>query len=93
MHLMTKCFVAGSVVTDVEGTEECAADAEVILKQSNSEVARATTDMFGDFRFDKLEENSGQYQLEVNSAASGRASMEFELSEESLYLGAIALAA
>ena len=52
---------------------------------------RATTDMFGDFRFDKLEKNSGPYQLEVYSDSSGRASMKFDLGEESLYLGAIPL--
>ena len=92
MHLMTKYFVAGSVVADVEGAEECAADAEVTLKQNDSEVARATTDMFGDFRFDKLEKNSGPYQLEVTTDSSGRAALEFELGEESLYLGAIVLA-
>ena len=92
MHLMTHSFVAGSVVADVDGVEECAADAEVILKQNNGEVARATTDMFGDFRFDKLEKNSGPYQLEVTTDSSGRAALEFDLGEESLYLGAIVLA-
>ena len=91
MHLMTMCFVAGSVVANVEGVEECAEDAEVILKQNNSEVARATTDTFGEFKFDKLEKNSGQYELELNSDASGTASAEFDLRDESLYLGTIAL--
>jgi len=92
MHLMTMCFVAGSVVANVEGVEECAEDAEVILKQNDSEIARATTDNFGEFKFDKLEKNSGQYKLEVNSNASGSASMAFDLGDESLYLGTIALA-
>ena len=91
MHLMTMCFVAGSVVANVEGVEECAEHAEVILKQNNSEVARATTDTFGEFKFDKLEKNSGQYELELNSDASGTASAEFDLGDESLYLGTIAL--
>lgn len=92
MHLMNACFVAGSVVVDVKGVEECAADAEVVLSRDGKEVARATSDMFGDFRFDKLEANSGPYQLEVRSESSGSASMAFELGEESVHLGALALA-
>ena len=92
MHLMTKCFVAGSVVADVDGVEECAADAEVVLKQNGTEIARATTDMFGDFRFDRLDKNSGEHQLAIATESSGRASAQFDLGEESLYLGTIALA-
>ena len=93
LHLITRCFVAGSVVADVEGVEECAEDAEVVLKQNDSEIARATTDTFGDFKFDKLEQNSGQYALEVNSASSGSASVQFDVGHESLHLGTIALTA
>ena len=92
LHLMNKCFVSGSVVVNVEGIEECAEDAEVTLKQNGSEVARATTDTFGEFKIDKLGKKSGQYELEVNSASSGSISMEFEIGDESLYLGKMALA-
>ncbi len=93
MHLMTACFVAGSVVVDVEGVEECAADVVVVLRKDGTEVARATTDMFGDFRFDKLEKSSGQYQLEMSSDSSGSASTAFDLGDQSIHLGTITLAA
>jgi Fe-S-cluster-containing dehydrogenase component len=92
LHLMTKCFVAGSVLFDVDGIEECAEDAEVILKQNDSEVARVTTDIFGEFKIDKLEKKSGQYKLEVNSDSRGSISAEFDLGDESLYLGTMTLA-
>lgn len=92
MHLMTGCFVGGSVVANVGGVEECAEGAEVILKQNGNELARATSDTFGEFKLDKLEPNSGQYELEVNSDSSGSFSMEFELGDKSLYLGALTLA-
>ncbi len=92
LHLMAQCFVGGSVVANVEGVEECAEGAEVILKQNGSEIARATTDTFGEFKIDKLEKNSGQYELEVSSGSSGSTSMEFDLGDESLYLGKITLA-
>ena len=91
MHLITHCFVAGSAVADVEGVEECAAGAEVILSRSGEEVARTTTDMFGDFRIDRLEKNSGEYRLEVSSESSGSAATAFELGEDSIHLGAMAL--
>jgi hypothetical protein len=92
LHLMTKCFVSGSVVIDVEGVEECAEDAEVVLSQNGSEIARATTDIFGEFKIDKLEKKSGQYDLEVSSDSSGSLSVEFDLGNESLYLGIMTLA-
>jgi len=92
LHLMNKCFVSGSVVAHVEGIEECAADAEIILKQNGNEVARATTDIFGEFKIDKLEKNSGQYALELKSNSSGSTSMKFDLADESIYLGEITLA-
>ncbi len=91
LHLMTKCFVGGSVVKHVGGVEECAAGAEVVLRHNGREVGRATTDTFGEFRIDRLEPDSGKYQLDV-SGADGRCSMQFDLAAESLYLGVMPLA-
>ncbi|MCY4255891.1 MAG: oxidoreductase [Gammaproteobacteria bacterium] len=91
MHLITHCFVAGSVVEHVDGVEECAANAEVVLSRNGNEVARAKTDLFGDFRIDQLEKNSGPYQLAVSSESSGSAATAFDLGEDSLHLGTIAL--
>ena len=91
MHLFTHCFVAGSVAADVAGVEECAADAEVVLKHNGGEVSSTRTDVFGEFKFDELKKNSGQYTVEVSSASHGSGALEFELGEESLDLGLIAL--
>jgi Fe-S-cluster-containing dehydrogenase component len=90
MHRMTQCFVGGSVVASVNGVEECAEGAEVILKQNGNEVGRATTDTFGEFKIDRLKPNSGTYQLEV-SGTSGSMSESFELGENSPYLGVLKL--
>jgi len=92
LYLMTMCFVGGSVVEKVDGVEECAEGAEVVLKLNGKEVGRATTDTFGEFKIDKLEPNSGKFELEV-TASSGSASKQFDLGDESLYLGALMLAA
>jgi Fe-S-cluster-containing dehydrogenase component len=92
MYLMNQCFVSGSVVATMEGVEDCVEGAEVVLKQNGSEIARSTTDTFGEFKIDKLEPNSGQYELEV-TGSTGSLSMQFELGDESPYLGALSLSA
>jgi hypothetical protein len=74
------------------GLEECADAAEVLLKKDGREVGRATTDSFGEFKIDKLEPNSSGYLLEV-TGSSGRFSTQFDLGNESRYLGVMTLAA
>jgi len=92
LHKITTCFVGGTVVEQVEGVEECASGAEVVLEQNGSEVGRATTDLFGEFTIDGLEPNSGAYQLKV-TGPSGSSSTEFELGDDSPYLGVMTLSA
>jgi Fe-S-cluster-containing dehydrogenase component len=92
LHLITRCFIGGTVVADVNGIEECAAGAQVTLKQNGSEVGRATTDTFGEYKIDGLEPGSGRYDIEV-SGTGGRGSMQVELGAESLYVGVLKLAA
>jgi len=89
-HLFDTCFVGGSVTMTVDGVEECASDAEVVLKHDGREVAKVTTDTFGEFKIDRLAPNSGKYEVAV-SHASGRAAASFELAEQSLYVGVLAL--
>jgi len=88
LHLMTTCFVAGSVVVKVDGIDECAENAEIVLKQNGNEIARAATDVFGEFKIDKLARQSGSYELQVISK-SGSLELEFEIEDKSLYLGAV----
>jgi Fe-S-cluster-containing dehydrogenase component len=90
LHLMTKCFVGGSVVTEVAGVEDCVAGAEVVLKQDGREVGRATTDAFGEWKIDRLEPGSRGYVVEAASSA-GRFSMRFDLGADSRYLGVMKL--
>ena len=91
LHLMTTCFVAGSVVAYENGVEECAEDAEVVLKKNGDEIGRATTDTFGEFKIDRLEKDSESYTLQISSATDGNISRDFDLGQESLYLGALTL--
>jgi len=91
MHYFTQCFVGGSVVRTVNGVEECAEGAAVVLKKDGRDLASAVTDTFGEFKFDKLEPNSGGYELVVTGHA-GTARLPFSLAADSRYLGVLQLA-
>ena len=92
LHLITQCFVGGTVVMERDGIEECAADAEVVLRKDGREAGRAVTDMFGEFKIERLPPDSGAYQLEIAGAA-GRCATAFDLGADSRYLGVLKLAA
>lgn len=90
LHLFTKCFVGGTVVHFVDGVEECAAGVEVVLQQEGRIVGRTRTDAFGEFVIDRLEPDSGSYEI-VATGRSGTCSMRFDLGSESRYLGVLTL--
>ena len=48
--------------------------------------------MFGEFKIDKLVPNSGRYRLVIKKGSTHTGAADFELAEESLYLGKINLA-
>ena len=91
LHLITKCFVGGTVVHQVKGVEECAAGVEVVLEKDGREIGRATTDTFGEFVIDKLEPRSGGYHLKA-AGPKGRFSTQFDIADQSRYLGVMVLA-
>jgi Fe-S-cluster-containing dehydrogenase component len=93
LHLMTTCFVAGSVAVDVAGVEECAANAVVVLKRDGAEIARTTTDAFGDFKLDKLAPRSGGYQLHISSETGQTVAAQFNMVDDSVNLGLLKLRA
>src|SRR5437773_2565497 len=57
----SKCFIGGSVAEERQGVIECVEGASVQLVKDGASVAVTTTDSFGDFKFDRLDENSGTY--------------------------------
>ena len=83
-------FVGGRVAADANGIVDCVEGAAVTLSKDGSKLAELVTDNYGDFKFDRLEEDSGRYTVEISSKQYGSKSIEFELGE-SLYLGEIKL--
>jgi Fe-S-cluster-containing dehydrogenase component len=91
LHLMTTCFVAGSLTVDINGVEECADGATVVVKHSGAEVARTTSDVFGEFKIDKLAPNSGPYELAATLPGGQNVAAPFSLGEDSPNLGVLKL--
>ena len=85
----SKSFIGGSVATEANGVVDCVEGATVRLIKDGQTVARATTDNYGDFKFDKLDENSGRYTIEVMGL--GRTKMLDASLGASVFLGEIRL--
>ncbi len=73
-------FIGGSVSEETGGIVDCAEGAIVRLMKDGVEIAKVATDNYGDFKLDKLPENSGAYTLEITHAGR-RATREATLGE------------
>jgi Fe-S-cluster-containing dehydrogenase component len=85
----SKCFIGGSVAEDKNGTVDCVEGASVQLVKDGVSIAVTTTDNYGDFKFDKLDENSGNYVVQI--FASGRSKILETSLGASINLGEIRL--
>jgi Fe-S-cluster-containing dehydrogenase component len=89
LHRYSKCFIGGSLAEEKNGAVDCVEGASVQLVKDGVALAVTTTDNYGDFKFDRLDENSGPYTLQIY--ASGRSkTVETELGS-SVNLGEILL--
>ena len=90
LHLMTRCFIGGTVVTNAGGCEECLEGAQIRLSKDGKLVAETVSDSFGEFKIDHLEENSGEYELAVQAVGKSADSRRIVLGD-SQYIGIIAV--
>ena len=88
LHRYTQCFVAGSVAGRRNSLEECLEGIDVQLIKDGQALAHAVTDAFGDFKFDRLSPDSGDYHLDICKDGSTKASVDVTLST-SLSVGTI----
>jgi Fe-S-cluster-containing dehydrogenase component len=87
LYRFTRCFVGGSVALRLNGKEECAEGAKVTLLNADGErIRECVTDNYGDFKFDNLEENSGNYTLLLTYTGYDIKRIEVDL-KKSLYTG------
>jgi hypothetical protein len=59
------CFIGGTVSSEQDGVVDCVEGAPVRLSKQGKLIAEAAADNYGDFKFDRLPENSGDYELEI----------------------------
>ena len=78
LYRYTKAFIGGTVSAEADGVVDCVEGASVKLMKDGKPVAETATDNYGDFKFDKLDEGSGRYTVEVSSNGRSR-SVEVEL--------------
>jgi len=81
LYRYNKCFIGGSVATKKDGVEDCVIDANVELTKNSEIISEITTDIFGDFKFDKLEENSGKYKITISADGYSSTSIDVDLKE------------
>jgi hypothetical protein len=86
----SKCFIGGSLAAEANGVVDCIEGANVRLTKDGRTVAETTSDNYGDFKFDKLDENSGRYQVEIFTPGHASKTVEANLGA-SINLGEIRL--
>jgi Fe-S-cluster-containing dehydrogenase component len=91
LHLVESCFLAGSVLRQIDGIKDCAADVAVTLRQQTGLISTLQTDAFGEFKFDALPSNSGLYFLDFQADGKLTKTLEVTLENASLSLGEIKL--
>ena len=67
----SKCFIGGSIASEARTASSIASRARACGSSRTAVRSRITSDNYGDFKFDKLDEDSGNYVVEI--AANGRA--------------------
>ena len=89
LYRYTSCFIAGSVA--LSEPDECAEGAKVTLKNGSGKVVDSTeTNNYGDFKFDALEANSGNYSLDVEYPGYGKQELSVQV-EKSINIGTVFL--
>ena len=58
-----RCFIAGNVV--LQDKDECAENAKLTLKKDEKVIQATSANSYGDFKFDNLFQDSGEYVLEA----------------------------
>jgi Fe-S-cluster-containing dehydrogenase component len=91
LHRFTDCFIGGSVAATKGEVTDCVENANVILQKSSGDsITETKTDIFGDFKFDHIETNSGSYIIQINHPEYEDKAVTVELTE-SVNVGVISL--
>ena len=78
LHRFEKCFIGGTLAEEKDGVVDCVEGAKVTLFKGSDRVADTTSDNYGDFKFDHLDENSGAHRVDIEAAGTTK-SLDVEL--------------
>jgi Fe-S-cluster-containing dehydrogenase component len=84
------CFIGGSIASEANGAVDCIEGAQVRLLRDGICVGEMMSDNYGDFKFDRLDEGSGRYVVEISAKGGGKKSLDVDLGV-SINLGEIRL--
>jgi len=79
LYRYSKCFIAGDAAYKKGGLIECAEGARVSLFKGSQKIGEVSTDNYGDFKFDGLDEQSGCYALEIELEGCHKKTVQVEL--------------
>jgi Fe-S-cluster-containing dehydrogenase component len=74
-----QCFIGGTLSAATDGVVDCLEGAAVRLLKDGAPVAETTSDNYGDFKFDRLDEGSGHYSVEIAAGDRPKKLVEVEL--------------
>ncbi len=75
----SKCFVGGTISAEANGVVDCVAGAGVRLLKGGVSIAETTSDGYGDFKFDRLDDGSGRYVVEISAPGRAKKVVEVDL--------------
>jgi nitrate reductase beta subunit len=86
----SKCFIGGTLSAEENGAVDCVEGATVRLTKDGRTIAQTVSDNYGDFKFDRLDEDSGAYVVKISAKGRNKKTVEASLGA-SINLGEIRL--
>ena len=81
LYRYNSCFIGGSVYAHNDSIVDCIQNANVKLIHNTSVISEIKTDIFGDFKFDKLDKDSGDYKIEITADGFTQKTINVTLNE------------
>jgi Fe-S-cluster-containing dehydrogenase component len=91
LYKANKCFIAGAISYMDGEIEKAATEAKIKLSMNGVTIKEVYADFLGEFKIDRLPQNSGTYTVEVSMPGYISASVDVEIKTESPSLGCIKL--
>ena len=86
----SSAFIGGTIEASKDGVVDCVEAAMVTLTRGGEQIAEMESDNYGDFKFDRLDVDSGDYRVTVTKPGHDEKSVEVTLGV-STNIGTIAL--